>query len=125
MFIAHLIFSTQGFRMQVHTLSSKSQLTRSDQNTSLQFGLDFSCVLKSQLIRLLAFTLPFIRDEDVIMTSDVDAFIMTKDILDPLEMYPVQIWLYQYIHTLKLVCTSMIQLLSHTVADVTGPSFML
>ena len=39
------------------------------------------------------------------MTSDVDAFIMTKDILDPLEMYSIQIWLYRYIHTLKLVST--------------------
>jgi len=35
------------------------------------------------------------------MTSDVDAFIMTNDILDPLEMSSKQIWLYQYIHTLN------------------------
>ena len=71
----------------------------------MRIGLDFSCVLKSQLIRFLAFNFPFIRDEDVIVTSDVDAFIMTKDILDPLEMYFMQIWLYQYIYTLKLVPT--------------------
>ena len=75
----------------------------------MYIGLDFSCVLKSQLIRLLAFNFPFIRDEDVIVTSDVDAFIMTKDILDPLEMYFMQIWLYQYIYTLKLVPTYITQ----------------
>ncbi len=41
-------------------------------------GSDMKCVLKSQMIRLLAYALPFIRDEDIIVTADVDAFIMTQ-----------------------------------------------
>ena len=41
-------------------------------------GSDMKCVLKSQMIRLLAYALPFIRDEDIIVTADVDAFVMTQ-----------------------------------------------
>ena len=41
-------------------------------------GSEMKCVLKSQMIRLLAYALPFIRDEDIIVTADVDAFVMTK-----------------------------------------------
>jgi hypothetical protein len=36
--------------------------------------------------RLLAFELEFVREEDIIVTADVDAFIMTKDILLPLKL---------------------------------------
>jgi hypothetical protein len=37
-------------------------------------------------VRLLAFELDFVREEDIIVTADVDAFIMTKDILLPLKL---------------------------------------
>ena len=32
-------------------------------------GPDMKCVLKSQMIRLFAYTLPFINDEDIIITG--------------------------------------------------------
>jgi hypothetical protein len=38
------------------------------------------------VFRLLAFELEFVREEDIIVTADVDAFIMTKDILLPLKL---------------------------------------
>ena len=31
----------------------------------------------------MAYALPFIRDDDIIVTADVDAFVMTKDIYKP------------------------------------------
>ena len=62
-------------------------------------GNYMKCVLKSQLIRLLAYQLPFIKDEDIIVTADVDAFPMTKDIFKPL-LLDRKIWLYRYAFTL-------------------------
>ena len=57
---------------------------------------EMNCVLKSQLIRLLAFLLPFVQEEDVIVTADVDAFVMTKDILKPIRLLQRKIWIYRY-----------------------------
>ena len=37
-------------------------------------------------LRLLAFDLEFVSEDDVIVTADVDAFIMTADILKPLRL---------------------------------------
>ena len=62
-------------------------------------GDEMKCVLKSQLIRLLAYQLPFVKDKDIIVTADVDAFPMTKDILKPL-LLDRKIWLYRYAFTL-------------------------
>ena len=62
-------------------------------------GPDMKCVLKCQLIRLLAFKLPFIRDDDIIVTADVDAFIMTADTYKPLQLLDRKIWLYRYAFT--------------------------
>ena len=56
--------------------------------------------MKSQLIRLLAYLLPFIRDDDIIVTADVDAFVMTSDIYKPLMLPDPKIWLFRYGHTL-------------------------
>ena len=54
-------------------------------------GKDIQCVLKSQLIRLLAQHFPFIHDNDVIVTADVDAFVMTKDLYKPLTLNRVSL----------------------------------
>jgi len=62
-------------------------------------GEEITCVLKSQLIRLLAYNFPFIQDNDIIVTADVDAFVMTKDIYKPLTL-PREIYLYRYANTL-------------------------
>merc|ERR1712223_276933 len=70
-------------------------------------GPDIKCVLKSQLIRLLAYSFPFIRDDDIIVTADVDAFVMTSDIYKPLLLPGRQIWLYRYAFTLGTGATFM------------------
>lgn len=63
-------------------------------------GTEMKCVLKSQLIRLLAYRLPFVKDDDIIVTADVDAFVMTPDIYKPLLLPGRKIWLYRYGFTL-------------------------
>ena len=63
-------------------------------------GNDMKCVLKSQIIRVLAYLLPFIKPNDTIVTADVDAFIMTPDIYKPLLLPNRKIWLYRYAFTL-------------------------
>lgn len=70
-------------------------------------GTEMKCVLKSQLIRLLAYKLPFVREDDIIVTADVDAFIMTKEIYHPLLLPGRQIWLYRYGFTLASGSTFM------------------
>ena len=70
-------------------------------------GLDIKCVLKSQLIRLLAFALPFIKDDDVLVTADVDAFVMTQETYKPLLLPGRKIWLYRYGFTLGTGSTFM------------------
>ena len=49
-------------------------------------GEDITCVQKSQLIRLLVHYFPFIHDNDIIVTADVDAFVMTEDLYKPLTL---------------------------------------
>jgi len=62
-------------------------------------GEDITCVQKSQLIRLLAHYFPFIHDNDIIVTADVDAFVMTEDLYKPLTL-DRKIYLYRYANTL-------------------------
>ena len=55
------------------------------------------CVLKAQLIRILAFGLPEVRPNDIVVTADVDAFVMTPEIAHPLTVLrKKKIWLYRY-----------------------------
>lgn len=63
-------------------------------------GSELKCVLKSQLIRVLVFLLPMIEPDDIIVTADVDAFVMTPDIYKPLQLLKRQVWLYRYAFTL-------------------------
>ena len=62
---------------------------------SLYRSTDLPCVLTSQLVRLLAFSLDFVQPQDVIITADVDAFIMTPEILRPLRK-KVSVWIWRY-----------------------------
>ena len=57
-------------------------------------GEDITCVQKSQLIRLLAHYFPFIHDNDIIVTADVDAFVMTEDLYKPLTLDKVSLKLF-------------------------------
>ena len=57
---------------------------------------ELSCVTTSQLVRILAQVHhPIIRDEDIVITADVDAFIMTPSILKPLKK-KVKVWIWRY-----------------------------
>ena len=57
---------------------------------------ELSCVTTSQLVRILAQVHhPIIRDEDIVITADVDAFIMTPGILKPLKK-KVKVWIWRY-----------------------------
>jgi len=60
-----------------------------------------SCVLTSQIIRMLAFQLEVVEKDDVVITADVDAFITSDHILDPVTLSGNVIWLWRYGHTLK------------------------
>ena len=52
------------------------------------------CVLQSQLSRMFAFNHDFIDDDDIIITSDVDIFVMDKRIIEPLKL-PYVTWIYR------------------------------
>jgi len=62
-------------------------------------GMD--CVLRSQLARMTAWADEALGEDDVMVTSDVDAFVVRGDILQPLENVtslssPDKVWLFQY-----------------------------
>jgi|LakMenEpi03Aug12_release.lakeMendotaPanAssembly.Ray.scaffolds.fasta_scaffold6236718_1 hypothetical protein len=55
------------------------------------------CVLKSQLIRMFSFGHPLVKPKDIVMTVDVNLFLMTNKILDPIYENPdLLAWIYQY-----------------------------
>jgi len=55
------------------------------------------CVLEAQLIRMLAYLYPEISNDAIVVTADVDAFPMTKQIIGPLVVKShCSIWLYRY-----------------------------
>jgi len=61
----------------------------------LSDGMD--CVLMAQLVRLFAFGHPLVKPNDIVMTVDINLFLMTGDILDPIYENPDKLaWLYQY-----------------------------
>jgi len=57
---------------------------------------NMSCVLTSQVIRMLAYSLAVVEDEDIVVTADVDAFISSHLILKPLTVRNKDIWIWQY-----------------------------
>ena len=58
-------------------------------------GMD--CVLKSQLIRMFAFGHSLVKPRDIVMTIDVDFYLMTNKIFDPIYDNPdMMAWFYQY-----------------------------
>lgn len=49
---------------------------------------EMDCVLQSQLVRLFAGEHPLVLEDDIVMTVDVNLFVMTKDILNPIFSNP-------------------------------------
>ena len=76
-------------------LSYKARLESFGARVSLYQSVELPCVLTSQLVRLVAFQKEFVDEEDVIITADVDAFIMTPEILRPLKK-KVSVWIWRY-----------------------------
>ena len=76
----------------------KDHLQELGASVSLVEASELSCVLTSQLIRLLPQEHhPHIRPRDIVVTADVDAFIMTPDILLPLRnASSVSVWVWRY-----------------------------
>ena len=76
----------------------KDQLQHLGASVRLVEASELSCVLTSQLIRVLPQEHhPQIRPRDIIITADVDAFIMTPDILLPLtNASSVSVWVWRY-----------------------------
>ena len=93
--------------------SYREELTNLGVHVKLVNSGNFDCVLKAQLIRLMAFDLDMIQRHDLIMMSDVDAFITSNEVLEPLINYPEkQIWIYRYELTEAKGYTFMLQFIS-------------
>ena len=61
---------------------------------------DMDCVTKSQLIRMWAFQEPMIQEDDIIVTVDVNLFVVTPKILDPIFQYPnKKLWVFAWYET--------------------------
>ena len=61
---------------------------------ALQKTTELGCVLQSQLSRMFAFRHEAISDTDIILTSDVELFVMTKGYSLPLNT-SFTTWIYQ------------------------------
>eukprot|EP00094_Tigriopus_californicus_P001027 TCALIF_00994-PA protein Name:"Protein of unknown function" AED:0.19 eAED:0.19 QI:0/1/0.66/1/1/1/3/108/391 len=101
----------------VYTEPSISDELRSYQSQLESYGVlvklvpaqTMDCVLKAQLIRVLVFDLPEVSPEDVVLSADVDAFIMTPKMVLPIKVLRrKQIWIYRYASTFDLGNTFML-----------------
>ena len=64
---------------------------------------EMDCVLKSQLVRLFAGEHPAIGEDDIVMTVDVNLFVMKRSILQPLYTAPDMVaWVPQYEDTASI-----------------------
>ena len=58
-------------------------------------GMD--CVMKAQIVRMFAFGHPLVQPVDIVVTVDVNFFLMTDKIFDPIYDNPNMLaWVYQY-----------------------------
>ena len=63
----------------------KRNLEKNEVLVILERASELGCVLQSQLSRMFLFTHPSVMEDDIILVSDVDIFIMNKRILEPLK----------------------------------------
>ncbi len=71
---------------------------------------DMECVVKTQIIRMFAYELAEVADDDIVMAADVDAFIMTPKITAPLRLRSRKlIWIYRYELSHQMGYTFMMQ----------------
>ena len=57
------------------------------------------CALKSQLQRMFAFRLPYVRPTDLVVTADADTFVAAVDSMEDLYRPGYKVWVYQYGYT--------------------------
>jgi hypothetical protein len=43
----------------------------------------------------------FTFSDDIVLTSDVDAFVMSSELTEPLELIQTQAWIFQYSHSVE------------------------
>ena len=61
---------------------------------------DLDCVLKSQLVRMFAVDNDAVADTDLVITVDINLFVMTKEIISPMLSQPgMTAWVPQYTDT--------------------------
>ena len=61
---------------------------------------EVGCPTTSQLVRMGAYTLSEINDDNIVIMSDVDAFPLSKQVLDPLlEFSSKRVWIWQHIYS--------------------------
>ena len=63
------------------------------------FDESLGCVMESQIQRMYAYRHPDIRDEDIIVTSDVDSFPTSDVVLSPLRNRTYNAWIWQWSHS--------------------------
>ena len=81
---------------------------------------DMSCVSKSQLIRMWAFQEPMIKNDDIIITVDVNLFAATSKILDPIFENPnLKLWNFQW-HRAAFVNTSIGETFNQNLISATS-----
>jgi len=62
-----------------------------------QAGGNMSCVLQSQVSRLFLYQRSFVKPDDVIVTVDVNLFVMKGHILEPIDQFSdMNAWIFQY-----------------------------
>ena len=106
----------------------EDQLRQTNVEIRWAMSEDMDCVTKSQIIRMWAFQDHMIEDNDVVITADVDLYVMTPKILDPIYEHPdLKVWLFQYDYTaannIKFGETFKQNLISATAEGWFGKSF--
>lgn len=105
--IAQIVYTEPSISDELR--SYQSQLESHGVLVKLVPAQTMDCVLKAQLIRILVFDLPEVSPEDVVLTADVDAFIMTPKMVLPIKaLRRKQIWIYRYALTFDMGNTFML-----------------
>jgi len=67
----------------------------------LQNSMWSNCVQQAQVVRMYAFRLPFVSPQDIVLTTDVDAFVIGDSVTKMLSTPGTSVWVGEYIHTEK------------------------
>ena len=93
LFLVHTPHESQERMMRYE--ASLNQMKRLEYRWVLAENI--SCVLMSQTSRLWAFSDPVVKDEDIVITIDVNAFVVTSKAINPIFENPHKlVWVFQY-----------------------------